>query len=297
MTSNIGWELYRTFLHVLKEGSLSAAARNLGTTQPTVGRHIAALEEALGAVLFTRSQAGLTPTEVALIIRKHAETIENTVASLERTVSSNGSKISGVVRITASEVVGIEVLPSIITRLRNNYPDLRIELVASNRLQDLLHREADIAIRMVSPKQEQLIARRIGNIELGLYARQEYLTQHGIPQTLHDLANYSIIGYDQTNAFLRNASKTLPDISRTNFSLATDSDLAQLAFIRSGAGIGVCQVLLAKRDHNLSRVLAHAFSMQLDTWITMHEDLRHIPCCKIVFDALAEGLTEYLENN
>ncbi|MDQ0611708.1 DNA-binding transcriptional LysR family regulator [Variovorax sp. W1I1] len=129
MTSNIGWELYRSFLGVLREGSLSGAARALGITQPTVGRHVAALEAALGVVLFTRSQVGLMPTEVALALQGHAEAMESTAASLERAATSQGEeggKIRGVVRISASEVIGVEVLPPIVARLREAHPALKV---------------------------------------------------------------------------------------------------------------------------------------------------------------------------
>ena len=158
MTSNIGWELYRSFLGVLREGSLSGAARALGITQPTAGRHVAALEKALGVVLFTRSQLGLMPTEVALALQTHAEAMESTATSLERAATSQGEGVRGVVRISASEVVGVEVLPPIVARLREAHPALKVELVLTNRVQDLLRREADIAVRMVRPRQEQLVA-------------------------------------------------------------------------------------------------------------------------------------------
>ena len=128
MALNIGWELYRSFLGVLKEGSLSGAARQLGITQPTVGRHIAALETALGVVLFTRSPTGLLPTAVAHTMRAHAEPMERMAAALERSASSQGDEVRGVVRVSASEVVGVEVLPPIITRLRQQHPQLKVEL-------------------------------------------------------------------------------------------------------------------------------------------------------------------------
>ncbi|ROM96888.1 LysR family transcriptional regulator [Pseudomonas brassicacearum] len=293
MASNIGWELYRSFLGVLNEGSLSGAARLLGITQPTVGRHIAALEKALGVVLFTRSQTGLIPTEVALTLRAHAQTMENTAASIERAASSQGAAVHGIVRISASDVIGVEVLPPIITRLRQQHPALKVELVLTNRVVDLLQLEADIAVRMMRPRQEQLVARRIGQIELGLHARAEYLSQHGMPRDLNELAGHSIIGYDQPNAFIRSISKSIKGIDRQLFSLSSDSDLAQLALIRAGAGIGFCQVPLAKRDAALQRVLSTSFSLGLETWVTMHEDLRNSPRCRTTFDALVEGLQHY----
>ncbi|UVH57303.1 LysR family transcriptional regulator [Variovorax paradoxus] len=294
MTSNIGWELYRSFLGVLREGSLSGAARALGITQPTAGRHVAALEEALGVVLFTRSQTGLLPTEVALSLRAHAEAMESTAASLERAASSQGEGVRGVVRVSASDVVSVEVLPPIVARLREAHPALKVELVSTNRVQDLLQREADIAVRMVRPRQEQLVARRIGNIELGFHAHENYLARHGTPRKLDELAAHALIGYDQPTAFVRNAGKSLKGFTRDTFSLRTDSDLAQLALIRAGAGIGICQVALAKRNAALVRLMPRTFSLKLDTWVTMHEDLRNSPRCRAAFDALVEGLSLYI---
>ncbi|HEX7865805.1 MAG TPA: LysR family transcriptional regulator [Variovorax sp.] len=294
MTWNIGWELYRSFLGVLREGSLSGAARALGITQPTAGRHVAALEEALGVVLFTRSQTGLLPTEVALALRTHAEAMESIAASLERAATSQGEGVRGVVRVSASEVVGVEVLPPIVARLREAHPALKVELVSTNRVQDLLRREADIAVRMVRPKQEQLVARRIGNIELGFHAHRDYLARHGTPRKVEELAAHTVIGYDQPPAFVLSAARSIPVFTRDTFSIRADNDLAQLALIRAGAGIGVCQVGLAKRDASLVRVLPRAFSLKLDTWVTMHEDLRNSPRCRAAFDALVEGLAQYV---
>ncbi|WP_460134714.1 LysR family transcriptional regulator [Pseudomonas sp. S1_E04] len=293
MATNIGWELYRSFLAVLKEGSLSGAARQLGITQPTVGRHIAALETALGVVLFTRSPTGLLPTAVAHTLRAHAETMERTAAALERAASSQGEDVHGVVRVSASDVVGVEVLPPILSQLRQEHPHLKVELSLTNRLSDLLQLEADIAVRMVRPSQAQLLARRVGFIEVGLHARDDYLQRQGIPQQMQDLANHSVIGFDHENAFIR--SLAIKGLERSAFALSSDSDLAQLALIRAGAGIGGCQVQLARRDPRLRRVLPESFALKMDTWVTMHEDLRDSPRCRVMFDALVEGLQRYVQ--
>jgi DNA-binding transcriptional LysR family regulator len=291
---SIGWELYRSFLGVLKEGSLSGAARALGVAQPTVGRHVAALEKSLKLALFTRSPTGLLPTEAALALKTHAETMESTAAALERTAASQGVGISGVVRITASDVIGVEVLPNVIARLRHEHPDLKIELVMTNRVQDLLRREADIAVRMTPPRQETLIARRVGVIEVGLHATRQYLAAHGSPGNLAELAQHTLIGFDQETAFIRSARKAVPVMNREMFSLRTDSDLAQLALIRAGAGIGACQVPIAKRSDTLVRVLQRKISFSLETWITMHEDLRNRPSCRVVFEALISELHQHI---
>jgi DNA-binding transcriptional LysR family regulator len=291
---SIGWELYRSFLGVLKEGSLSGAARALGVAQPTVGRHIAALEKSLSLALFTRSPTGLLPTESALALKMHAESMESTAAALERTAASQGTGVRGVVRITASDIIGVEVLPHVIARLCHGHPDLKIELVLTNKVQDLLRREADIAVRMTHPRQETLIARRIGRIELGLYATRQYIAAHGTPGSVAELARHTLIGFDKETEFIRRARKAAPALGRENFSLRTDSDLAQLALLRAGAGLGVCQVPIAKRSDTLVRVLPRQVALNLETWITMHSDLRNRPSCQVTFEALVAGMQRHV---
>jgi DNA-binding transcriptional LysR family regulator len=293
MSNDIGWDLYRSFLAVLAEGSLSAAARALGMTQPTVGRHIAALEKALGVVLFTRTPSGLMPAEAAWRLRSHAETMRSAAAALQRAAEGSwGEGVQGTVRVSASEVMGVEVLPPIMAALREAYPRLRVELVLSNRVQDLLRREADIAVRMTQPQQELLIARRVRSVEVGLHAHPHYLAQHGMPESLAELGQHSLIGFDRETPFIRAASSAWPTWTRESFALRCDSDLGQLALLRAGCGIGVCQVALAQREPRLERVLPQQFSMQLETWVTMHEDLRRSLACKTTFDALVQGLSD-----
>ncbi|HVH35819.1 MAG TPA: LysR substrate-binding domain-containing protein [Tahibacter sp.] len=287
------WEHYRTFLGVLEHASLSAAARALGLAQPTVGRHVAALEKSLGLSLFTRSPSGLLPTEAALELRRHAEAMRSHAAALRRTAAGSGGSIAGSVRVSASEVVGIEVLPPILARLQAEHPRLAVELVLSNRVQDLLQREADIAVRMTPPQQEQLVARKVGEIELGLYAHTDYLQRRGMPQTTAELRAHALIGFDEETPFLRAAKRWLPVWERAAFALRADSDVAQLALIRAGAGIGICQTALAARDARLVRVLPDQFAIPLPTWLVMHEDLRQSARCRVTFDALAQGLLAY----
>lgn len=293
MTSSISWELYRTFLAVLTEGSLSGAARALGITQPTAGRHISALEAFFGQPLFTRSQTGFLATEAALALRGHAEALHSTAAALERMATSRGQEIAGTVRVSASEVIAVEVLPPMLVRLRQSHPRLAIELVATNRVQDLLRREADIAVRMTPPQQDQLIARHVGEVELGLYASENYLQRQGTPVAAADLVRHALVGFDEETPFLRGAKKLLPLWSRDAFVLRTDSDLGQLALIRAGCGIGFYQSTLARRDSRLVRVLPDVLSFKLDSWVTMHEDLRGSPRCKAVFDALVQCMQDH----
>jgi DNA-binding transcriptional LysR family regulator len=196
------------------------------------------------------------------------------------------------VRITASDVIGVEVLPHIIADLRDAHPELVVELVLTDRMQDLLRREADIAVRMARPRQELLVARRVGQIELGLYAHHRFLARHGTPSSMADVARHALIGFDQPTLFVRGAGKPLRSWRRESFAMRTDNNLAQLALIPAGAGIGVCQAAIARRDDALVRLFPRQFSLPLDTWITMHEDLRNSPRCRVAFDALVTGLQQ-----
>jgi DNA-binding transcriptional LysR family regulator len=289
-----GWDHYRSFLAVLTEGSLSAAARQLGLTQPTVGRHIAALEQDLALALFTRSQMGLQPTDAALALRGHLESMHSMAASLERVALGLGPAVAGPVRLSASEVVGVELLPPILLALRQAHPGLVVELVLNNRVQDLVQREVDIAVRMTPPQQDVLLAQRVGEVVLGLHAHRDYLARCGTPATLAELAHSDLIGFDLETPFLRAARQQLPAWSRDQFALRCDSDLGQLALLRAGAGIGVCQVGLAARDPGLVRVLPQHFEFRLGVWVAMHTDLRHSPRCRATFDALVSGLQALL---
>lgn len=287
------WDLYRTFLSVVEHGSLSGAARDLGLTQPTVGRHVDELEAALGAELFTRSQRGLLPTELALELRPYASSLAATSASLLRAASAKREAIAGTVRISASEVIAVEVLPAIIAGLLDTHPQLQIELSASDKVEDLLQREADVAVRMAPPAQSALVVRRIGELPIGIYAHRDYLAKHGTPKTVADLADHRIIGFDRETAYVRSVAPRVPVLAKLRFAVRADNNLAQLAALRAGVGIGLCQIALAGRDPDLVRLLPRALSLALDMFVVMHENLRGSPRCRAVFDALVAGLVAY----
>ena len=289
------WNLYRTFLAVLQDGSLSGAARRLGLAQPTVARHIEALEAYLGVELFLRSRLGLVPTDKALDLKPLVETLAATSAALLRSARASTDDVAGIVRISASEMVGLEHLPPILARLRRDHSNMALELVLSNAADDLLRRDADIAVRMFAPKQEVLVAKRLPSIPLGLYARADYLARRGTPFTVEDMREHDLIGFDRETPAIRAVVERHPFLSRPAFALASDSDFAQLAAIRAGLGIGVCQVPIARRDPALVRVLPGVLDLPLDVWIVMHEDLKRSRHCRIAFDALVAGLASVSE--
>lgn len=289
-----GWELYRSFLATLREGSLSAAARRLGLTQPTLGRHIDQLEQMLGVALFTRSPQGLLPTAAALDLRAPAEAMDAAAAALIRTASGEAEQATGTIRLTASEVVGAEILPPILTSFRERHPAIALELVLSNRTEDLLRRDADLAIRMVRPTQSALVARRLGQLGLGLFAHRDYLERHGTPLSLDDLAAHAVIGFDRGSAVAPALAAAGLRVSRELFALRCDSDLGQLAALRAGFGVGGCQLGIARREPALVRLLPEAFLLQLEVWLVLHEDLRASRRIRLLADHLATELGDYV---
>ena len=290
MSVDPDWALYRTLLAVLDEGSLSGAARRLAITQPTVARHVDALEATLGADLFVRSQRGLEPTDLARTLRPHAEVMATAAATLLRTASGVPGAVEGTVRISASEVVGVEHMPPILARLRRQHPALVIELALTDRVDDLLGRAVDIAVRMTEPTQGALLARRLPPVELGFHAHVDYLDRVGTPTALADLSGHDLIGYDAETPALRAMATRLAPLDRQGFALRTDSNVAQFAAIRAGFGIGICQVSVAGRDSALIRVLPE-ITLPLPLWVVMHEDLRTSARYRVVFDALVAGLS------
>jgi DNA-binding transcriptional LysR family regulator len=289
------WDELRTFTEVARDDSLSGAARRLGLTQPTVGRHIDALEAALGLTLFTRSPRGLTPTPAALALEPHVEAMAAAAAALARTASGEAAADRGVVRVTASDVVGVEVLPPMLAAFHAEHPGIAIELALTNRTQDLARRDADIAVRMVRPTQSGLLARRIGSSRISLFAHRDYLARFGEPRSLADLAGHCFIGFDRDNSTFRAAGDYARTMTRESFGLRCDNDLAQLAALRAGVGIGGCQDNIARRTPELVSVLPNAFRYALDVWLVMHEDLKATRRVRLLFDHLATGLTAYVK--
>lgn len=288
------WSHYRSFLAVVQEGSLSAAARRLRLTQPTLGRHIDALESQLGRALFARGRNGLEPTEAALGLIPHVEAMNAAAEALVREASGEAAEPSGTIRVTASEVVGCEILPKILVPFRQRFPAIALELVTSDRVTNLLMREADIAIRMTEPNQAALVARHIGQVEVALYAHRDYLARRGIPQRKDDIVGHALIGFDRDDTAVRVLRQHGFQLERTDFDLRTDNNAAQLAAIRSGLGIGPMQCRLAEREPELVRVLADSVRFELPIWLAMHESLRSVRRVRLLFDHLGESLRDWV---
>jgi DNA-binding transcriptional LysR family regulator len=280
------WTLVAAFLAVCRTGSLSAAARRLHLSQPTVRRHVEELEGRLGAALFTRGPAGLQPTPTADLLVPHAEAMEAAAGAFARTAAGDAGQVRGPVRLTCSEVHGTEVLPRLLAPLLAACPGLVIELVPSNATQNLLRRDADLALRFAEPAQDALLARKVAPVPLGLFAAPALVERHGLPQDYGDFARRWPAVWDDRRDLLARGYAALGLVPPANIVLRTDSDLAQLAAIRAGVGAGIAQVQLAQGLVRLLPDLAPA----MPAWVVMHEDLRRVARVRAVFDHLVQAL-------
>ncbi|MDC0886493.1 LysR family transcriptional regulator [Altererythrobacter sp.] len=285
--NGINWTYWRTFLWVTELGSLSAAARHLSLTQPTVGRHIGLLEDALAKPLFTRSQDGLVATEFAHALLPEAKAMSAAAEALHRRSASDSDKLSGTVRISASEIVGTELLPAILHSFHKQSSGIKIELALSNQQDDLLNRDADIAVRMVRPTQKRLVARKVGDIFVGLFAHRSYVDQYGTPKTTAELADHDQIGIDRDLDRWKRFFEAEASIPPADLSFRCDSDIGQLAMLRAGLGIGACQKNIARNEPDLVAILADDISIVFDVWLVMHEDLKTDIAARLLFDHLS----------
>lgn len=289
-TPEPSWDLYGAFLAVMQGGSLSAASRALGVAQPTVRRQIEQLEAQLGVVLFTRAPNGLVPTDTARATLPYAESIASAARALVRSVSAPVGADRGTVRVTCSEIVGAEVLPPMIARLREKHPQLQIELAATNRTEDLLRRDADVAVRMTEPTQAGLVRQRAGRIEVGFFTTARYLAEHPAPKTLAELVrDHALVGEDRSRGLIDALASVGVDTTPRSYAFRSDNHLVQLAAVRAGVGVGVCQVPIAGE---LVRVLPKV-AFHLDAWVVTHEDLRAVGRVRAVFDHLVAELGGY----
>lgn len=291
----LDWTLLRSFLAVVDAGSLSAAADRLGLVQPTVGRHVRELEETLDTPLFRRQPRGLEPTPAALDLIEDARRMGEAALALERKASGSGDSLAGTVRVTASRMVATYLLPGIVAALHVEEPDIDIEIVASDETQNLLRRDADIALRMYEPRQPQLIRRRIGDVPLAVYASPAYLARRGTPARLVDLLDHDVIGLDRGDDLLQGFARAGLPVPREWFPIRCDDHVVGWQMVIAGAGIGFAQVPIADAEPRVVRLPVEDVGFALPLWLAYHEDLKPSRRIRLVADRLAEGLARRIK--
>lgn len=289
------WSLVRSFLAVLDAGSLTGAARRLGARQPTLSRHVAELEAQVGTPLFERTGRGVVPTAAALAIADAARRMGDGADALARALAARAQATTGTVRITTSHVAAVYLLPPVLAALREAEPGIHVELVASNQLTNLLRREADVAVRMVRPAQQSLLARKLGDIGIGAYAHRAYLERHGTPKRPEDLARHTLIGYDRDDTLRRGFAAMGLSMPAEAFALRTDDQVAYGRLIAEGAGIGFVTHYNVAYWPGVERVLPALKVPPLPCWLAVHREIRGNRVVRRVFDFLAEALPPRLE--
>ncbi|MBR9842832.1 MAG: LysR family transcriptional regulator [Rhodobacteraceae bacterium] len=291
---NLDWSLIGTFLAVAETGSLSAAARKIGSSQPTIGRQIRAIEDACSSELFHRHARGLELTELGRALLPEARKMQEAMQSFMIAAAGASQSLSGVVRITASVFMAQYVLPQIIAEMRCVEPDIQIELVASDSTENLLFREADIAVRMYRPTQLDMIARALGEISLGLYASETYAARAGLPLTPAELQRHDLIGYDRNDLMIRSMREAGWPVTRDWFNVRCDNQSAYWALIVAGCGIGFCQSNIARATPGVVEVMPDLPLPKLPVWLTAQQTMRHTPRVSRIWDLLVEGLVPFV---
>jgi len=286
------WNQIRAFLATAEEGSLSAAARALGSTQPTVGRQIAALEDDLGVTLFERAGRSLIMTGAAQDLLEHVQAMGDAASRVSMVAAGQSEDIAGRVVITANDLMAAGYLPAVLAQLRHEAPGIIVDVVASNRIENLTRRDADIAIRHVQPEQPDLIAKRLPDAGAGYFAATSYLECHGRPSTLTDLERHSFIGsrnYGEMQSFLAGQGIT---VSQDRFVANSDSAFVGWEMMRAGLGILVGPIEFAPDLKGIEQLLPDQPSIAFPVWLATHRELRTSRRIRIVFDFLADALTE-----
>lgn len=283
------WSLLRAFLEVAQQGSLSGAAVALGGSQPTLSRQIAQLEAQLGEVLFERTTRGVRLTEAGAALREPVERMREQALRFALVAAGRSQQLAGTVRLTASEIVSTFLLPTLLRGLRQAHPEIEIELVATNAVENLLEREADIALRMARPAQDALVSRRLADVPLGLYATRAYVDAHGWP-TPQDMLRHHWVGYDRSEQMLRGFRDAGIQVDKHLFGFRCDDQVVAWHAVLAGMGIGVGLVSVAALSPALVRVLPDLPVPALPLWITTPHALRRTPRVKRVFDTLAQAL-------
>ena len=287
---SLDWTLIQSFLTVAETGSLSAAARKLGQSQPTLGRHIKSIELTLGVELFRRVPRGLQLTLAGLEILDHAKIMQQAAARLRLAAEGQADVLRGTVRITASVVMSHFILPAIISDMRIELPEVDIELVPSDATENLIFREADIAIRMYRPTQLDVITRHIVDQPIGLYASREYLNRVGRPNRTAELLKMDFVGLDKNDLMIRAMGDIGLQVDRDFFPVRCDDQAAHWRLVCAGCGLGGMQTKIADAEPLVERIPTEFDLPTLPVWLAAPDALRSNARIRRVWDILAASL-------
>ncbi|TNF64288.1 MAG: LysR family transcriptional regulator [Rhodobacteraceae bacterium] len=290
-TLRFDWNQARAFLVTAEEGSLSAAARALGMTQPTLGRQVAALEEGLGVTLFARTGRAMTLTEAGRDLLAHVRRMGEAAQGFSLAATGQAQAVEGHVTISASDVMAVHVLPRILTPLRQIAPGISVEIVASNDLADLRRREADIALRHVRPTQPDLIARRLREDHARLYATPVYIDRFGLPEGLHDLGRILFAAFEPMERFFHEMSARGLVLTRRNVQVSSDNAMVLMEAVRSGDAIGILTADMAALIPEARIVLPEFPPFVAETWLVSHAELQTNRRIRLVYDVIAQVLS------
>ncbi len=290
--NNLDWTGIKLFLAVAQAGSLSAAARQVGVSQPTLTRAIQQLEEVTRLNLFRRTTQGVQITEAGLSLLETAQHMAEAAERFDRQVSGMAQDLEGEVRISVNEIVGIYLLPAALAEFRRAHPAVQLEVVISNRASSLSKREADIALRMFRPEQPDLVARRLPDLALGFYAHHDYVRQYGEPASVEDLRHHTIIGFDQDMDFIDGAARQGYQFARSDFPLRTDHMLMQIHLARAGAGIVATHCDLAVHWPELQHIMRWVPLPSLEFWVVCHRDVQSNSRIRVLMNFLCQWFAE-----
>lgn len=286
----LDWNQLRAFLETAETGSLSAAARKLGLTQPTLSRQVAAIEQRMGVTLFERVGKAMALTPTGMDLLEHARAMGAAAQALGVAASGRSQEVGGVVSVSATDAVAFYLLPPLVRQLREKEPGIAVEVISSNALSDLLRREADIAIRHVKPEQPELIARLIRETSASFYASKHWVKVHGHPRSAEDATHLPFVGSDRSGQYLGYLRQHGLPLSEANFSCYSDHSVAHWGLVCQGMGIGAMMDEIAHATPGIVRVLDDVPPVIFPIWLVTHRELRTARRIRVVFEALAQGL-------
>lgn len=282
------WELIQVFTIVAKLGSLSKAALTLNSSQPTLSRQIALLEKELAVTLFDRSTQGLKITSAGMKLIESSNLMADASAQFSRIAAGTALSMTGNIRISANEVVGLYYLPEIIGKFNQNYPQIQVEIDISNQSTSLHKRDADIALRMFRPTQPDLIAKRLPDIELNFVASNAYIDKYGLPTDMKEITQHTLIGYDREFEFIKAIKALNWPVTEQDFYLKTDFLPLQIELARKGAGITVTHRTIINQWPELEVILQDIKLPKLEFWLVCHADVQHNQKIRVMMDFLSK---------